>query len=97
MFLIHLTKNYSRQELDKTRLGELVTLFTIIEVSSTNIKQAELMNSNINPEAVVYDFQARAKPLMVAEESVYGMNEKKYLICQIVSDKSRKEMLWTNW
>ena len=92
-----LTKNYSRQELDKTRLGELVTLFTIIEVSSTNIKQAELMNSNINPEAVVYDFQARAKPLMVAEESVYGMNEKKYLICQIVSDKSRKEMLWTNW
>ena len=55
------------------------------------------MNSNINPEAVVYDFQARAKPLMVAEESVYGMNEKKYLICQIVSDKSRKEMLWMNW
>ena len=30
-----LTKNYSRQELDKTRLGELVTLFTNIEVGST--------------------------------------------------------------
>ena len=40
------------------------------------IKQAELMSSNIEPESVVYDFQARAKPLMVAEESVYGMNEK---------------------
>ena len=40
------------------------------------IKQAELMSSNINPESVVYDFQSRTKPLMVAEESVYGMNEK---------------------
>ena len=40
------------------------------------IKQAELMSSNINPESVVYDFQPRTKPLMVAEESVYGMNEK---------------------
>lgn len=30
-----LTKNYSRPELDKTRLGELVTLFTNIEVGST--------------------------------------------------------------
>jgi hypothetical protein len=40
------------------------------------IKQAELMSSNISPESVVYDFQARTKPLMVAEDSVYGMNEK---------------------
>ena len=40
------------------------------------IKQAELMSSNINPESVAYDFQPRTKPLMVAEESVYGMNEK---------------------
>lgn len=40
------------------------------------IKQAELMSSNIEPESVVYDFQSRTKPLMVAEESVYGMNEK---------------------
>ena len=55
------------------------------------------MSSNIKPECVVFDFLPRTKPLMVAEESVYGMNEKKYLICQIVSDKSRKEMLWTNW
>lgn len=30
-----LTKNYSRQELDKTRLGELVTLFTNIDVGTT--------------------------------------------------------------
>ena len=42
----------------------------------TVIKQAELMSSNINPKSVVYDFQPRTKPLMVAEESVYGMNEK---------------------
>ena len=41
------------------------------------IKQAELMSSNIKPESVVYDFQPRTKPLMVAEDSVYGMNEKK--------------------
>ncbi len=40
------------------------------------IKQAELMSSNISPESVAYDFQPRTKPLMVAEESVYGMNEK---------------------
>ncbi|MCM1212253.1 MAG: type I restriction endonuclease subunit R [Blautia sp.] len=40
------------------------------------IKQAELMSSNIEPESVVYDFQPRTKPLMVAEDSVYGMNEK---------------------
>ncbi len=40
------------------------------------IKQAELMSSNIKPESVVYDFQPWTKPLMVAEDSVYGMNEK---------------------
>ena len=40
------------------------------------IKQAELMSSNIEPESVVYDFQPRTKSLMVAEDSVYGMNEK---------------------
>lgn len=42
----------------------------------TVIKQAELMSSNINPKSVVYDLGPRTKPLMVAEESVYGMNEK---------------------
>ena len=42
----------------------------------TVIKQAELMSSNINPESVVYDFQPKTKPLMVAEDSGYGMNEK---------------------
>lgn len=40
------------------------------------IKQAELMSSNINPKSVVYDFQPKTKPLMVAEDSGYGMNEK---------------------
>ncbi len=40
------------------------------------IKQAELMSSNIKPESVVYDLGPWTKPLMVAEESVYGMNEK---------------------
>ncbi|MDE6024549.1 MAG: type I restriction endonuclease subunit R [Lachnospiraceae bacterium] len=39
------------------------------------IKQAELMSSNIKPESVVYDFQLKTKPLMVAEDSAYGMNE----------------------
>ena len=61
------------------------------------IKQAELMSSNIKPESVVYDFQPRTKPLMVAEDSVYGMNEKICVICQTVSDKFREEMLWMNW
>ena len=36
-----LTKNYSRAELDKTRLGELVTLFTNIEVGSTAAQERE--------------------------------------------------------
>lgn len=40
------------------------------------MKQAELMSSNINPESLVYDFQPKMKPLMVAEDSGYGMNEK---------------------
>ncbi len=40
------------------------------------IKQAELMSSNIKPESVVYDLGPWTKPLMVAENSVYGMNEK---------------------
>lgn len=40
------------------------------------IKQAELMSSNINPKSVVYDFQPKTKPSMVAEDSGYGMNEK---------------------
>lgn len=40
------------------------------------IKQAELMSSNINPNSVVYDFQPKTKPSMVAEDSGYGMNEK---------------------
>ena len=40
------------------------------------IKQAELMSSNIKPESVVYDLGPWTKPLMVAEDSVYGMNEK---------------------
>lgn len=40
------------------------------------IKQAELMSSNINPKSAVYDFQPKMKPLMVAEDSGYGMNKK---------------------
>ena len=38
-----LTKNYSRQELDKTRLGELVTLFTNIEVGSTAAQERDVL------------------------------------------------------
>lgn len=38
-----LTKNYSRQELDKTRLGELVTLFTNIEVGSSVAKEKDIL------------------------------------------------------
>ena len=38
-----LTKNYSRQELDKTRLGELVTLFTNIEVGSSAAKEKDVL------------------------------------------------------
>lgn len=34
------------------------------------MKQAELMSSNINPESLVYDFQPKMKPLMVAEDMV---------------------------
>lgn len=38
-----LTKNYSRPELDKTRLGELVTLFTNIEVGSTAAQEKDIL------------------------------------------------------
>ena len=34
------------------------------------------MSSNINPELAVYNFQSKTMPLMVAENSGYGMNEK---------------------
>lgn len=40
------------------------------------IKQAELMSSNIKLKSAVCDFQSRTKPLMVAEDSPYGMNDK---------------------
>lgn len=38
-----LTKNYSRPELDKTRLGELVTLFTNIEVGSSAAQEKDVL------------------------------------------------------
>lgn len=38
-----LTKNYSRPELDKTRLGELVTLFTNIDVGSTAAQEKDIL------------------------------------------------------
>ena len=38
-----LTKNYSRAELDKTRLGELVTLFTNIEVGSSAAQERDVL------------------------------------------------------
>lgn len=38
-----LTKNYSRPELDKTRLGELVTLFANIEVGSAAAKEKDVL------------------------------------------------------
>lgn len=38
-----LTKNYARPELDKTRLGELVTLFTNIEVGSASAQEKDVL------------------------------------------------------
>ncbi len=38
------------------------------------IKQAELMSSNINPHAVVYNFQPRTESYMVAENAAYSVN-----------------------
>lgn len=38
-----LTKNYSRPELDKVRLGELVTLFSNIEVGSTSAQEKDVL------------------------------------------------------
>jgi type I restriction enzyme M protein len=38
-----LTKNYSRPELDKTRLGELVTLFTNIDMGSDIAKERDIL------------------------------------------------------
>ena len=38
-----LTKNYARQELDKTRLGELVTLFTNIDVGSSAAQEKDVL------------------------------------------------------
>ena len=38
-----LTKNYARKELDKTRLGELVTLFTNIDVGSAAAREKDVL------------------------------------------------------
>lgn len=38
-----LSKNYSRPELDKTRLGELVTMFTNIEVGTTAAQERDVL------------------------------------------------------
>ena len=38
-----LTKNYSRRELDKTRLGELVTLFTNIDVGTSAAQERDVL------------------------------------------------------
>ena len=38
-----LTKNYARSELDKTRLGELVTQFTNVEVGSTAAQEKDVL------------------------------------------------------
>ena len=38
-----LTKNYSRPELDKTKLGELVTLFTNIEVGTSAAQEKDVL------------------------------------------------------
>ncbi len=38
-----LTKNYSRRELNKTRLGELVTLFTNIDVGTTATQERDVL------------------------------------------------------
>ena len=38
-----LTKNYARQELDKTRLGELVTIFTNIDVGSSDAQEKDVL------------------------------------------------------
>lgn len=38
-----LTKNYSRPELDKTRLGELVTLFTNIDVGTSSAQEKDVL------------------------------------------------------
>jgi len=38
-----LNKNYSRPELDKTRLGELVTLFTNLEIGSDKAKERDML------------------------------------------------------
>lgn len=40
------------------------------------IKQAELMSSNIRPEAAVYEFQPRTDTLLVAEDTGYGVSKK---------------------
>lgn len=40
------------------------------------IKQAELMSSNIRPEAAVYEFQPRTETLLVAEDTGYGVSKK---------------------
>ncbi|MBX4271976.1 type I restriction-modification system subunit M [Clostridium estertheticum] len=38
-----LTKNYSRPELDKTKLGELVTLFTNLDIGSDRAKEMDML------------------------------------------------------
>lgn len=38
-----LNKNYARPELDKTRLGELVTLFTNLEIGTDKAKEIDML------------------------------------------------------
>ena len=38
-----LNKNYSRPEIDKTRLGELVTLFTNLEIGTDRAKEVDML------------------------------------------------------
>ena len=38
-----LNKNYSRPEIDKTRLGELVTLFTNLEIGTDRDKEVDML------------------------------------------------------
>ena len=72
-----LTKNYSRQELDKTRLGELVDLFTNIDVGSTAAQEKDILGR-------VYEYFLGK--FASAEGKLIG---KLYTFC--VYDKKRKE------
>lgn len=59
-----LNKNYSRPEIDKTRLGELVTLFTNLEIGTDRAKEVDMLGR-------VYEYNLLQQKEKMEESSIH--------------------------